>query len=86
MAVTMTTEKREKINEFCAGVQFSILHCDGHIAHETVSHITRCEERELKGRGFNQYYATSIYYLITCESCASYTLNELREAKLIKVA
>jgi hypothetical protein len=87
MAIKITAEKRERIGEFSKGVQFSISHCDGYIANETVSHITREEQSELKGKGFQQCYYVGIFYYITCESGATYLHDALlRDAKNIKVA
>ncbi len=76
-----TKTELEALGNISRGFKFSIKHDDGVTVQEVVSNIYRYTDHteELKGRGFNQYYAVGkkVTTLVVCESCACYEHKEI---------
>lgn len=81
---TSKSTEISSVHNISIGYQFSITHCDGFIAKEKVSKIIheKTETREEKGVGAQGYVAVGFYenYFFVCESCAVYTLAEIKTA------
>ncbi len=71
----------DAVGEIKKGYRFSVVHSDGYVANEIVSHIVErvTETNRNAGRGADSYiaYGKLIQHFVVCESAAVYTPSEI---------